>query len=254
MNDKPEMERRSNTIQSISIAARFLNILANSAVPLPLGAIATKTGTGRSTAHRYLQSLIKEGLAMQDPATGLYNLGPVTLKLGVSAMRRIEPISIAARHMRELSQKRAASGGVAIWTDRGPTLVRWYKSADFSISSVGLGDVLPIDNSACGLVFQAFVPSKAVTIAREMQKSHSQAQPPNKETLEKIRDAQWVELTSHLLPNITGQASPVFDAQGEIACVVTTITDLGNIQRPEDRYMLRELATSINQTTCGEAC
>lgn len=243
--------KRSGTIQSISIAARFLNALASAAGPLSLSLLARETGTGLSTAHRYMQSLIKEGLAAQDPATGLYDLGSTALNMGVSALKRIEPVEIAARHMKELARKHAVSGGVAIWTDRGPVLVRWYRSADFSISSLGLGDVLPIDNTACGLMFQAFLPQEMIRKARHLQPSHFRGAAAKKEQLAAIRAANWAELTSHLLSGVTGQAAPVFDAQNELVCVMTTVTDLGQLRAPEDRDALLHAAQAANKETNG---
>lgn len=244
-------EKRTGTIQSISIAARFLNCLAKSPGPLPLSALAKSTGTGMSTAHRYMQSLIKEGLATQDAASGLYDLGSMALNIGVSALKRVVPVDIAARHMKDLARGHAVSGEVAIWTDRGPVLVRWYRSADFSISSLGLGDVLPLDNTACGLTFQAFLSKEAVSKVRRLQPAHFRGTVPAKERLASIRDTRWVELTNHLLAGVTGQAAPVFDAQGELACVMTTVTDLGQVRREEDRLALFHAASAANQEANG---
>ena len=86
MPDAPG-EKRSGTIQSVSIAARFLKTLANAEGELALGEVARRTGTGGSTAHRYLQSLVKEGLARQDPLSGLYDLGPAALSIGIGALK-----------------------------------------------------------------------------------------------------------------------------------------------------------------------
>ncbi|ATN36631.1 IclR family transcriptional regulator (plasmid) [Rhizobium sp. ACO-34A] len=246
-------EKRSGTIQSVSIATRFLNVLANAENELALGEIARRAGTGRSTAHRYLQSLVKEGLAQQDPASGFYDLGPTALSIGIGALRRVDAVEIAARHMKKLTHEHAMSGGVAIWTDRGPTLVRWFRSAYFSINPLGLGDILPIDNTACGLVFQAFLPEARIEAARKQQPSHFRGKPPEKAVLEKIRETCWAEMTSHLLSNVTGQAVPVFDAQQEIVCAVTTVTDLGQLQSPEDREALFREACLVNAATGGAA-
>lgn len=49
MPDAPG-EKRSGTIQSVSIAARFLKTLANAEGELALGEVARRTGTGGSTA------------------------------------------------------------------------------------------------------------------------------------------------------------------------------------------------------------
>lgn len=244
-------EKRSGTIQSVAIAARFLNVLASAEHELALGEVARRTQTGASTAHRYLQSLVKEGLARQDPASSLYDLGPAALSIGIGALKRVDAVEIAAQHMKALAHQHAASGGVAIWTDRGPTLVRWYRSAFFSINPLALGDVLPIDNTACGLVFQAFLPKATIDAARKLQPAHFRGTAPAKAMLDEVRSSRWAEKTSHLLSNVTGQAAPVFDAQGEIVCVVTTVTDLGQLKTPEDRDALFRAASRVNQSTGG---
>lgn len=244
-------EKRAGTIQSVSVAARFLNVLANAEGELSLGEVARRAGSGGSSAHRYLQSLVKEGLARQDPATGLYDLGPAALSIGIAALKRVDAVDIAAARMKALALRHAASGGVAIWTPRGPTLVRWYRSAYFSINPLALGDILPIDNTACGLVFQAFLPKATIAAARKQQPAHFRGSPPSEALLAEVREQHWAELTSHLLSNVTGQASPVFDAQQEIVCVMTTVTDLGQLQSPEDRLALYDEAAQANLATGG---
>lgn len=246
-------EKRSGTIQSVSIATRFLMVLANAESELALGEVARRTGTGGSTAHRYLQSLVKEGLAKQDPASGLYDLGSAALSIGIGALKRVDAVEIAAQRMKALTHSHALSGGVAIWTDRGPTLVRWYRSAYFSINPLALGDILPIDNTACGLVFQAFLPKATIDAARRQQPAHFRGKPPAKAVLDEVRERCWSEMTSHLLSNVTGQAAPVFDAQHEIVCAVTTVSDLGQLKSPQDRVALFREASLINQSTGGRA-
>lgn len=244
-------EKRSGTIQSVAIATRFLHILANAQSELALGEVARRAGTGGSTAHRYLQSLVKEGLAKQDPVSGLYDLGPAALSIGVSALRRIDAVEVAAKHMKALTHRHAISGGIAIWTDRGPTLVRWYRSAYFSVNPLALGDILPVDNTACGLVFQAFLPKANIKAARQLQPAHFRGEPTDNAVLDQVRSERWSEMTSHLLSNVTGQAAPVFDAQQEIVCVMTTVTDLGQLQTEEERMALFHEAKLVNQATSG---
>lgn len=249
-SDMPN-EKRPGTIQSVAVATRFLNVLASAETELALGEVARRTQTGGSTAHRYLQSLVKEGLAKQDPASGLYDLGPAALSIGIAALKRVDAVEIAALRMKALAHQHAASGGVAIWTDRGPTLVRWYRSAFFSINPLALGDILPLDNTACGLVFQAFLPKATIDAARKQQPAHFRGTAPSKAVLDEVRKSCWAEMTSHLLSNVTGQAAPVFDAQREIVCVMTTVTDLGQLKSPEDRDALFREASLVNQSTGG---
>lgn len=246
-------QKRSGTIQSVSIAMRFLNILAAAERALPLAEIAQLSRTGRSTAHRYMQSLVKEGLAVQDPVSSRYDLGPAALSLGVAALRRVDAVEISGMQMKQLTENHGLSAGVAIWTERGPTIVRWYRSAHFAITAISLGDVLPIDNSASGLVFQAFLPRAQIEAARRLQPNGFRGTPSGKAVLDRIRADGWAELTSHLLSNVTGQAAPILDAQGELACVVTTAGNLGKLDSPQAGLALRDAARLINRATGGQS-
>lgn len=252
--DSPQTDRkRSPTIQSISIGMRFLEILASADSALPLAEIARRGDTSRSTAHRYMQSLVKTGMAQQDPVSGHYDLGAGALSVGIAALRRVDAIELAGAQMKQLATNHAMSGGVAIWTDRGPTLVRWYRSAHFAITSVSLGDVLPVDNSACGVIFQAWLPRAQIDAVRRVQPGHFRGTPAERAEIERARQTGWCEFTSHLLSNVTGQAAPVLDAQGELSCVVTTVTDLGQLRAPEDRLALQDVARVINRATGGQS-
>ncbi|GLK64751.1 helix-turn-helix domain-containing protein [Paracoccus kondratievae] len=250
---KLSRQKRSGTIQSISVAMRFLNILAGAERSLALTEIAQLSRTSRSTAHRYMQSLVKEGLAVQDPVSSRYDLGPASLSLGVAALRRIDAVEIAGSQMKQLTENHGLSAGVCIWTERGPTIVRWFRSAHFAITAISLGDVLPVDNTACGLVFQAFLPRAQIEAARRLQPVSFRGTPPGKAVINRIRSEGWAELTSHLLSNVTGQAAPILDAQGELICVVTTAGNLGKLDSPHASVALRDAARLINRATGGQS-
>jgi len=182
-----------------------------------------------------MQSLMLEALVAQDRTTGRYDLGPAALHIGIGPLRRIEPVEVAARLMKSLAACIAASCGVAIWTERGPTIVRWYRSSDFMVSTVSLGDVLPLDNTATGLVFQAFLPAERIEAARRMQPSSFRGKPPGADVLEAVRREGGADLREHLFSLLTGKAAPVFDAQNEIACVVTTVSFIDAAQAQDHR-------------------
>ncbi|MFK3779688.1 IclR family transcriptional regulator [Agrobacterium sp. NPDC089420] len=244
-------EKRSALIQSVAVAARFLDLLAKSDTAVALGELAKRAGTGRSTAHRYMQSLVREGLVTQDPASGCYDLGPAALKIGISALRRINPVETAGRRMKMLASQIGASCGVAIWTDRGPTVVRWAKSASFAISTVALGDVLPLDNSACGLVFQAYLPPDRVAAVRRLQPPAFRGSRADAGILETIRDTGGAELHEHLFSALTGKAAPVFDAQGELCCVVTTVSFVATAETERHFSRLIEAARQATAESGG---
>ena len=240
-DDGQPAAKRSATFQSVSIAFRFLDLLARAEGPLVLGEIARRGRTGTSTAHRYMRSLVQEGLAAQD-ALGRYDLGPAALSIGVRALRRIEPVEIAAGTMQGLAARLSASCGVAIWTERGPTIVRWYRSAGFTISTVALGDVLPLDSTACGLVFQAHLSAAVITATRRRQPAAFRGTPPTRAELSAVREAGFAELDERLFRQLSGKAAPVFNALGEIACVVTTVSHVEVAQAEGHRAILLDAA------------
>lgn len=246
-----EGEKRSALIQSVSIAARFLDLLAKSDTALALGELTRRAGTGRSTAHRYMQSLVREGLVMQDPASGCYDLGPAALGIGISALRRINPVETAGQRMKTLASEIGASCGVAIWTDRGPTVVRWARSASFSISTVALGDVLPLDNSACGLIFHAHLPADRIAAVRRLQPPAFRGARPEERILETIREVGGAELNEHLFSALTGKAAPVFDAQGELCCVVATVSFVATAETEQHFSRLIQAARQVTVESGG---
>lgn len=250
-DDDPEPGKRSAMIQSVSIAARFLDVLARSDGPLVLGEVARRAGTGTSTAHRYMQSLVLERLVAQDEVTGRYDLGPAALSMGLSALRRIDPVEVASNLMKSLASSIAASCGVAVWTERGPTIVRWYRNTNFVLSTVTLGDVLPLDNTACGLVYQAYLQKDAIAAARKQQPASFRGSRPTSDVLAGVRKASGAELNEHLFSLLTGKAAPVFNALGEIACVVTTVSFVKTADTERHRAALFDAGREATRQSGG---
>ena len=241
----PAGKGRSSTIQSVAIAARFLNVLAQSAGPMALRDIAAAAGAGTPMAHRYMQSLIRDGLVRQHAESGYYDLGPAALRIGLAALRRVDVVEIAAQHLKTLTLTGGVSGGVAIWTDRGPTIVRWYRGAVFAITTVSLGDILPLDGSATGLTFQAYLPPQMIaqcrkTLPRDLSGPASQR--PTARFLEDIRRCGGTVRSGHIQSGVAGQAAPVFNAQNEIACVMTTVSRSDETNSEEAWQLLAQAA------------
>jgi DNA-binding IclR family transcriptional regulator len=246
---KPDKSKRDHTIQSVSVAARILRVIGANAGPAALRDIAAAADASTSLTHRYLKSLIKEELVQQDRVSGYYDLGPATLALGLSALRRVDVIEVAARELKLLTITHGISGGIAIWTNRGPTMVRWYRGPLFAISTVSLGDILPLDGSATGLVFQAYLPEEVVERGRQEHPVNLQlknAKPPRKEELESIRARGGSILTGHIQSGVAGQAAPIFNAQNDLACVMTTVSSSDSADELSTWKALKALAEKVS--------
>lgn len=77
------------TNQSAQRALAVLEYLADSG-PAGLGAIAHSLGLNKSTAHRFVGTLVAAGYARQDPVDRTYSLTTRVVELGSKVMQRLE--------------------------------------------------------------------------------------------------------------------------------------------------------------------
>lgn len=89
-NEKPRQG-----IQSIEVGARLLEALAFAPRSVMLRDLAAKADMSPSKAYRYLVSFIRMGLVAQEHDCGRYTLGSFSLQLGLSALARMEPVTLA---------------------------------------------------------------------------------------------------------------------------------------------------------------
>ena len=67
-------ERERQGIQSIEVGSTLLEALARARGPLSLRDLSHEAEMSPSKAHRYLVSLLRSGLVLQDPTTNLYDV------------------------------------------------------------------------------------------------------------------------------------------------------------------------------------
>lgn len=198
---------------------------------------------------RYIQSLVQDGFVAQDKATGCYTLRPAAMDPGAAVSKRINPIEIASEEMRDLAGRIAASDGIAVRTRRVQTLMRWYLSDLISISSLNLGDILPLDNSVCGQVVAAFLPETAVTAVRGFQADFFPPKLPSAETLTEILRTHCAGLTGHLVAGFSGRAAPIMNAQNNLVTVMLTVTNPEQLNIPARAFALFDAEKRVEERT-----
>lgn len=143
-------------IESVVVGSRLLEVLIQRNDAISLTALSKAAEMVPAKAHRYLASYVATGLIVQDENTGLYDLGPLALDLGLASIRRLNVLEIAHPHMIELRDETGETTSLSVWGNFGPTLVRWVPSnAPVSIS-VNVGSVLPLLTSSNGRIFAAY--------------------------------------------------------------------------------------------------
>jgi DNA-binding IclR family transcriptional regulator len=228
-------------IQSVEVGFSLLDVLAQSAAPLMLRDLAALAGMSAAKAHRYLVSFQRLGLVVQDGASNRYELGPATLRLGLATLSRLDPVKMARERLPALMEQTGHTSALAVWGNRGPTLVHWLESPLAVPVNLRLGDVMPMLSSATGRCFAAFLghgvgsDQAKQLIEQEMaqaRKAGRQDVPTTRAELE----AMVREMRAHgmgrvhnvLLPGISGFCAPVFDADGHLALGVVALGSSGS--------------------------
>jgi DNA-binding IclR family transcriptional regulator len=232
---------RRSGVQSIDVGSRLLDVLAAHPGPMHLRDIAAAAGMSSSKAHRYLISLLRAGLAEQDPATGRYDLGAMSLRIGLAALNRRKVVQYATQAIIELNQAEDLTVALTIWGTQGPTIVGWYDSSQILICNLSVGAVLPLLRSAAGQVFLAYLPRMTTRsmverdlnmIATYLPYGPIRTKNDVEELIQRVRKARVGMTNEDLVPGLSAFAAPIFDHQGCIAASISLIGPSGLVHAP----------------------
>tara|TARA_R110000796_G_scaffold10692_5_gene35812 strand:- start:85173 stop:86015 length:843 start_codon:yes stop_codon:yes gene_type:complete len=220
-------------IQSVEVSGVIIAALCDFKFPVPLKDLAAAVDMPPAKVHRYLASLVRIGLAWQDDQTGLYGLGPMALRMGISAIERNDVVMRAGRLLRKLAIELRSSGHLAIWGERGPVLIRTEHGGPPIISTMGLGTVMPLLRSATGQAFLSAMPRSAIehVIHAEQDILHwDDATVDRLITDTRARGAAVIE--GDIVPGLSAISAPVFNLDGAVACCVTLMNPKANYFQP----------------------
>jgi DNA-binding IclR family transcriptional regulator len=236
-----QMPSQPQGIKSIEVGARVLLALERGRGPMSLSGVAREAGLHSAKAHRYLASLVRSGLASQDPVTGLYDLGPAARQLGVEAIRRTEPVGVVTSHALELRDQTGHTINVAVWTESGPMLVRWDAGVHALPIAFRVGSVLPLLDSAVGLVFFAHLDrSLTGSVLREQQRqgtTRTATAAELRELKESTVTAGVSSTVNAMILGLSAIAAPVFGADRRLEVVIGLIFPSGLATARETRRL-----------------
>jgi DNA-binding IclR family transcriptional regulator len=248
-----EVKKRAG-IQSVEIGMRVLEALADLGAPSPLAAVVRKCGLSPPQTHRYLASLAESGMVRQN-SNGSYDLGPAALKLGMSALARIDIYKIADE---EIGAYCAATGStvlVAVLGPGGPTIVRWYVGRPPVVTSLAVGSVMSILHSATGQVFLAFRPEQETEglVNAELERDPEFDRAKIEALRKKARADGMAEVGGTLIPGLYAKAFPILNLQGIAMLVATLVTTSGHSEKtsPDAARKLRKVCDKISSIVGG---
>jgi DNA-binding IclR family transcriptional regulator len=232
---------RARGIQSLETGLSVLYALAECEGPSALSVLAKNVGMPPSQMHRYLASLVIAGMVKQNADSGHYDLGPGAMRLGLAAFSRLDIFHEADRVFSTLARESGNTSLMAIWGDRGPTIIRWYPGTPPIVTAFYLGSTLPLLKSAIGQVFFAYghVPTMDEAAKREL--SGAKTKLDLAELRKSVIKSKGSSIDSVMIPGLRAVAAPIFDLQGSIILVAASIVLAASANKASDRRMKVEL-------------
>jgi DNA-binding IclR family transcriptional regulator len=182
-------------------------------------------------------------MALQDPATGRYEIGPTLLKLGLVALARVDAFRIADAAISEFARRSGRTVQIAALGPLGPTIVRWNVGIPPVVTSLSVGSVLSLLHSATGRVFLAFAPEQEtrLLVKRELV-ALPRARSIDVEALKKqVREAGYASVDGAVVPGLRASALPIFDLQARVVLTATVLAS-DSFDREDDAAIRKELA------------
>lgn len=214
-------------IQSVEIAARILRALAEGGGALALRDLAVATGMHRGKVHRYLISLARAGLVTREAEFGAYGIGPLAISAGLTGLGRLNPVRLAYEALPALRDRIGETVVLAVWGERGATVIALEDSARPVTLNVRVGSILPLRTSATGRVFAAHMPDAILrpVLAAEAKRDGARAMPAGSfaRILGDVRRDGLAAVEGTLIPGLNALAAPVFDQRGALVLVLGAV-------------------------------
>lgn len=252
-------------IQSVEVAGPLLRALAGAAGSLSLSTLAKNAGMPAAKAHRYLVSLIRVGLVEQDPHSGEYDLGSLSLELGLASLGRMDAVKLADETTASLRDATSETVALATWGNHGPTYIRLMQSRRPVTVNLQIGSVMPMTYTASGLCFAAFMneqetePLLRAELAgnrrEKLDAPHSKNElaPLLAETRQHgiarvigkldpaaVRAPSQSRAAERLLAGFNAFSAPVFDHDGRMRFALTVVGSAAHISQDWDGQIAAE--------------
>lgn len=259
-------EHTQRGIQSIEVGGQVLLTLVHQGRPMALKDLAREAGMAPAKAHPYLVSLGRIGLIAQNETTGYYFLGPLALQLGLISLQQANPVHVATPLIAELAKLIGHTVALAVWGNRGATIVRLEESPAAVHVNMRHGTVFSMTNTASGRLFAAYLDTTTIKQQFEDDRRRQKASPdvveasmpaatsrPNwsdfEQQLTQVRIQGLSRSVGEVVPGVNAMAAPVFDHTGAIVLCVVAIGPSAMFDTHWDARLaqsLRECAQQIS--------
>ncbi len=241
--DDPVPAAARRGIQSVETGMRVLAALAAGGGAQALTAIGGRAGLSPSQTHRYLQSLVGAGMAVQD-ASARYDLGPLAIAIGIAALARLDVFARADAAMLQFTGETGRTALLCVWGEAGAVVVRWFPGRPALHGSIGIGSILPLLHSAAGHVFLAYLgeTETADAVAQARSEDHTVLRLDLADLRARVRAHRHAVGLPSVSPGLRQIAAPVFNLQGRLSMVAATLASDAFAPEEDEAVTARLLA------------
>lgn len=231
----PRQRERRQRVQAAETGMAVLKGLGRLGGRAALSVLAAEVHESPAKVHRYLVSLMEEGLVSQDAGTQQYCLGLEAMLIGLAALRQADPVRLAEPSLRRLCESLGVTCFIAVMGNKGATIVRLDEPGLPVSVNVRVGSVLPMITSATGHVFLGLLDEPSVHAIADEELRHLTAEVraklPAHDALDdirrEVRTTGCAAVRDTNLTGISSVAAPVFDHTGHVCAVLTALGATG---------------------------
>ncbi|MBF8190618.1 IclR family transcriptional regulator [Nonomuraea sp. K274] len=225
--------------ETLRKALLILDVLRTSESALSARELAVQVDLPKSTAQRLLQSLEESRMAVQDPVSRKYRLGPRTLTLGMAYRERLDLRNVALPHMRALRDATDETVGLSVAVGRERMFIEEVQSQSELRTHSELGVPYPLWTGAPGRVLLAHLPAAEVesVLASGCEGAWQAIEPPTKDAfldrLAAIRSKGQDRAYDETIKGVSALAAPVYDASSRVAAALSVSGPSGRMSDAE---------------------
>lgn len=243
-------KRLQGRVQSVEVGARLLKVMAKLEGPQMLGNIAQAARMPPAKVHRYLASLVREGIIEQNEIDGRYDFGGSAREIGQAAMARLDIVRIGTAVLLELHKQIHETVLLGVWGNAGATVIYSITAARPVSVNVRIGTVLPTLTSAIGKICAAYLPRSftAASIDRERslnKKAGLPAQFHQQQALEKmlaqIKSDGYTLVEGEMMIGIHAVGVPILGKNDELIAVISCAGAAGSLDMRPKGPILKHL-------------
>ncbi|MCB1462667.1 MAG: IclR family transcriptional regulator [Nitratireductor sp.] len=231
-------------IQSVVLALRIMERVAQSQDSIGVTELATALGSTKSRIYRHLQTLAQQGYIIQPDRSERYRVGARMKQLGRQVWQNDNLVRAAIQPMRDLREALGHSCALGQPEHDGVRIVSTlHGKAPFEVG-VKPGTLLDFHSTAQGKLALAHMSEEAIDailngpLAKSTEETITDIS-VLKQHLAGIRDQGWATAANQSAAGLNALAVPIFDETGEIAGTLA-IVDL--VQYLEPKPSMEQLA------------